>query len=249
MDPAAVKKYYEQQGVVLHYAQAAASVGLWQSEHLWLSRVFNTEQSLLELGCGAGRIAIGLFELGYHSIIATDYSKEMVQAARNVAAEKGYSIPFRVADACLLKFESGSFDGVIFGFNGLMQIPGKDRRRMALAEIFRVLKPGGYFFFTTHDRENPKHRKHWKKEARDWNKGKQRAEYEEFGDRIGETDWGEMFIHIPHRNEIEEELILTGFRVVKSAHRREVTSEPYEVREFSDECILWMVRKPLESEP
>ena len=244
MDPKEVKSFYEQDGVVIHYARAAANVGLWESERIWLTRTFNTDHNLLEVGCGAGRIAIGLFELGYRNLIATDYSKGMVKAAQAVAHEKRCEIQFAVADACRLKYQSESYDGVVFGFNGLMQIPGQERRIAALEEIYRVLKPGGYFFFTTHDRDNPKQRKHWKKEEKDWNKGRQHPDYEEFGDRIGGTDWGDMFIHIPRKDETTQALEKVGFRVIKSAHRNDVARESREVKEFSDDCILWMATRP-----
>ena len=40
----------------------------------------------------------------------------------------------------------------IFSFNGLMSIPQQSSRDEALEEIYRVLRKGGFFIFTTHDR-------------------------------------------------------------------------------------------------
>ena len=123
MDSKIVKSYFESDPVVEHYAQAVAHLGLWQSEEKILTRVFKRDVSLLELGCGAGRIALGLYELGYKNILATDYSKGMIKRARHLAKLLEYPVPFRVADATNLEFEDNVFDGAIFGFNGLMQIP------------------------------------------------------------------------------------------------------------------------------
>ena len=243
MDPEGVKSFYEKDGVVFHYATAVNRVGLWNSEELLLTRLFSPSQKLLELGCGAGRIAFGMHELGYHSITATDYSEDMVDMARKIAIEKKVVMPFRVVDACWIPYEDESFDGAIFGFNGLMQIPHSLRRLQALSEIARILKPGSHFFFTTHDRENPKHKREWKKDRKMWKADRQHEDCEEYGDRIGETEWGEMYIHVPIREEIISQLEETGFRLLSCEKRSAIALEDRATREFSDECLIWVVTK------
>ncbi|MCC5024809.1 MAG: class I SAM-dependent methyltransferase [Candidatus Synoicihabitans palmerolidicus] len=111
-----VKALFCHDEVVAYYTQAAVDIGLWHSEEIVLQRVFQPEQTLLEVGgCGAGRIALGLWELGYRRVLGTDYSKEMIKAARRLASKLDYAVPLRVADATALKFEDGMFDGVILG--------------------------------------------------------------------------------------------------------------------------------------
>ena len=244
MNPNTVRAFYEKDGVVLHYAAAVNRVGLWKSEELLLTRLFRPDNRLLELGCGAGRIAFGLRDLGYGNITAVDISREMIGVAKAIAEDRRLEMDLRVGDATDLAFEDEQFDGAIFGFNGLMQIPGKDRRLTALRETYRVIKPGSFFFFTTHDRENPKHRKHWKKDQHMWEIGKQHPEYEDIGDRIGGTEWGEMYIHIPRKDEMHEAVVEAGFRVVSCMPRSMVASESRETRNFSDECLMWVVKKP-----
>ncbi|MDR3228957.1 MAG: class I SAM-dependent methyltransferase [Puniceicoccales bacterium] len=70
---------------VLEYARAAANLGLWESERLLCEASFSKDAPLLELGCGAGRIAFGLQKAGWRDITATDFSPQMLEAARAVA--------------------------------------------------------------------------------------------------------------------------------------------------------------------
>lgn len=238
-----VKSYFESSDVVEHYARAAGRVGLWLSEERIFTRVFSPQDSILELGCGAGRIAIGMYELGYQKVLATDYAKQMVQRAIEIARILEYRIPFHVADACALNHEDEVFDGAIFGFNGLMQIPAEADRERALAEIYRVLRSGAWFVFTTHDRDRSMHQDFWIAEKRRWELGQQSEELEKFGDRAERGDEGYHFMHVPTVAEIEEVLQRVGFRIDASIMRSELGQEPAEVTDFSDDCRFWVVQK------
>jgi SAM-dependent methyltransferase len=55
------------------------------------------------------------------------------------------------ADACALPFGDRSFDAVIFAFNGLDMIAPEPARLTALSECERVLRPGGYLIFSSHN--------------------------------------------------------------------------------------------------
>lgn len=243
MDRETVLNYFQSDGVVDHYAQAAARVGLWLSEEKVFTRLFRKEDAILELGCGAGRIAFGLHELGYNHLMATDYARAMVNQARHMATVLEYRIPFRVADATRLEFEDNAFDGAIFGFNGLMQIPKQAEREKALREILRVIRPGAFFVFTSHDRERSKHQQFWAEETQRWADGQHGAELDEFGDRAENTDLGQHFMHVPSVEEMIGLLERVGFRIEAHAMRSELANEPQEVRDFSDDCRFWVVQK------
>jgi SAM-dependent methyltransferase len=248
---------------VLHYTRAAHELGLWKSERALIERFFPDRAApLLEAGCGAGRVTVGLWELGYRQLTAFDFAQELVDQAISLATErKAEAIRFLHADATDLsrsavnltasgKSQRGQVDratpfaGALFMFNGLMQIPGRENRRAALRELRRVCAPGAPLLFTTHDRDHsPVERAMWRLETLRWVRGEQDPRLVEFGDRYFEDNAGRTFMHLPDRREILEDFVATGWTHEFDALRSEVAREPKAVRDFSDECRFWVARK------
>ena len=233
---------------VVHYTRAAHELGLWASERILIERFFaDPSAPLIEAGCGAGRVTLGLWALGYRNLTAFDFAAELVDQARSLALERGAkAIAFHQADATRIPravyspARDAPFHGALFMFNGMMQIPGRENRRAALRELHRVCAPGAPLLFTTHDRDwSPAERALWRLETLRWVRGDQDPRLVEFGDRYFEDQAGRTFMHLPDRREVREDLAATGWKHTYDAMRREIARESRAVRDFSDECRFW----------
>ena len=239
-----ILNYFSDSSVLEHYQEASEQVGLWDSEKIVFSKTFpDLDLNLLELGCGTGRISFGLWKRGYTNLMASDFSKPMIKRARILDKKLKTEITFQVEDATALSFSNDSFDGAIFGFNGLMQIPGRKNRFQAMQEIQRVLKSGSFFVFTTHDQSMPKWKKFWALERKKWKKGEQNPELLEFGDRFEETPRGKLYIHVPDVGDIRSDLQAAGFLVERDIVKSKICEESKLVNEYSDDCRFWIARK------
>lgn len=98
---------------------------------------------VLDLGCGEGRHVHGLHMLGGLNVIGVDLDEASLEKARAGLASLPKSptgtTRFETGDATALDFPDQSFDAVICS-EVLEHLPDYDA---AIAEIRRVLKPGG----------------------------------------------------------------------------------------------------------
>lgn len=99
---------------------------------------------VLDLGVGGGRTTGILLPMA-SSYVGVDVSPEMVDLARSRFPDA----EVRVGDASdLSAFPDGRFDLVVFSFNGLDAID-HEHRLQALAEMRRVVAPGGRVLFSS----------------------------------------------------------------------------------------------------
>jgi ubiquinone/menaquinone biosynthesis C-methylase UbiE len=99
---------------------------------------FPPEARVLELGCGTGVLTRRLARRpGIGPVIGVDVAPFLLAKARELAA--GLPIAFRHGDARALPYERPEFDVAIFD-STLCHVPQPEK---ALAEAFRVLRPGG----------------------------------------------------------------------------------------------------------
>jgi len=225
------------------YVESVDSVGLWESEKWIFETYANKNSSILDIGCGAGRTTFGLHQIGYHKIIGLDISQEMVMQAQKLNEKKGLQISFLCKDAQSLPYESNEFDIVFFSFNGLMQVPTKQLRENVGLEIKRVLKAGGLFIFTTHDRKHPEHKRLWASELNIWSQNMQDKRLHEFGDLIIQRKGKETYLHIPTQNEIIDLMGKIGFDILLAKDRSDIKIENESVKKVASECVFWVVKK------
>jgi ubiquinone/menaquinone biosynthesis C-methylase UbiE len=109
-------------------------------------------QPILDLGVGAGRTVPLLLEISA-DYVGMDYTLELVQACQ----EKHPSLRILHGDARdLSQFADESFQLVVFSFNGIDAVNADDRFTI-LHEVRRVLRTGGAFLFSSHNRNGPGH--------------------------------------------------------------------------------------------
>jgi demethylmenaquinone methyltransferase/2-methoxy-6-polyprenyl-1,4-benzoquinol methylase len=110
---------------------------LWKAFAVSLARVHAGER-VLDLATGSGDLAAALARRGAR-VHLSDINARMLSRGRDRLLDMGYAVPAVQCDAEQLPFPDRSFDCVTLGF-GLRNMTHKDA---ALAEIFRVLRPGG----------------------------------------------------------------------------------------------------------
>ena len=115
----------------------------WKRKMIALANPKPGERAL-DLCCGTGDVAFALADAGCH-VTAADFSEPMLQVARqrssntNRSSGRESALTFLRADALHLPFPSNHFDllTIAYGLRNLSDF------RAGLAEMLRVLKPGG----------------------------------------------------------------------------------------------------------
>lgn len=99
--------------------------------------------SVLDVGCGTGTLAITAKRISPTTVkvYGTDAAPEMIEKAREKAANAGLQVDFQPGLVEAIHFPDASLDVVLSSFM-LHHLPGELKQR-AFAEIYRVLKPGG----------------------------------------------------------------------------------------------------------
>jgi ubiquinone/menaquinone biosynthesis C-methylase UbiE len=115
----------------------------WIFDHF----TFPPNSRILEIGCGPGNLwknNLDRIPDDWH-IIASDFSAGMLQDAQEALKSNQHSFTYQQIDAQSIPLEDASQDAVIANAM-LYHVPNIPQ---ALAEIRRVLKPGGKFYATT----------------------------------------------------------------------------------------------------
>lgn len=111
-------------------------IGIWDA-YRDLQAIGLDGKAVLVPGCGLGDDAIRIAKLG-GKVSAFDLSRELIEQAERRAGEHGVKVAIAICPAEALPYPDASFDLVVF--NDILHhvdIP------QAMAEVRRVLKPGG----------------------------------------------------------------------------------------------------------
>jgi SAM-dependent methyltransferase len=110
---------------------------------LWSELGAEAAGPVLELGCGAGRVALHLAGRGLE-VTAIDSSPALVTELRRRAAEAGLAVEAAVGDARRLEVE-GRFGAIIAPMQLTHLLGGRSGRVRMLAGVAQRLHPGGAF--------------------------------------------------------------------------------------------------------
>jgi demethylmenaquinone methyltransferase / 2-methoxy-6-polyprenyl-1,4-benzoquinol methylase len=97
----------------------------------------SSDARVLDVACGTGDLSLTLFEITGAGVVGTDFCRPMLSIA---AGKTSGRIRLIEGDALDLPFRDGTFDvaTIAFGLRNLSSVES------GLAELLRVLKPGGW---------------------------------------------------------------------------------------------------------
>jgi SAM-dependent methyltransferase len=107
---------------------------------LELTGVVRREAEILEIGSGTGNLLHRLTSDGYRAR-GVEINRDLVEEGRRWHGD----LPLQLVEGVRLPFGDGSFD-LVLSFDVFEHIPDSDAH---LAEVRRVLRPGGYYLMQT----------------------------------------------------------------------------------------------------
>jgi SAM-dependent methyltransferase len=138
--------YMNSQSMVAEYDRQMAESALAHTDVEFCKQYFTTPGSLIDLGCGTGRLAKEFPGFDY---LGVDLSEEMLIEARRLNPKSTFAVSNLVERETLPK---GPFDYATCLFSTLGMIRGEVQREKALQNIHRLMKPGGTFILHVHNR-------------------------------------------------------------------------------------------------
>jgi SAM-dependent methyltransferase len=121
------------------YNRSRIGLYLASKELDYITRILSQKSgvsTILDVGCGSGKLAIPLYDRGY-KVIGLDNDELPLRWFR----KNSRAITVVMGDVLDLPFDSGSFDCIM----AIELIDAIENRGRSYAEVLRVLKPGGLF--------------------------------------------------------------------------------------------------------
>ena len=101
---------------------------------------------LLEIACGTGTHALELEQRGYQ-IVATDYSKDMLERAQQKATAANSGVDFQLQDMTQLEVSGAPFDAAYCLFDAIGYVATNEALENVFRGVHRHLRPDGLFVF------------------------------------------------------------------------------------------------------
>jgi len=116
-----------------------------KKELVYLEKILNKKQKILDLGCGYGRFTIPLAKRGY-DIKGIDITPALIKKAKSLARKENIEIDFRIGDMRKLPYKAESFDAIICMWSVFVELINKKDQLKAINEMLRVLSSKGFAF-------------------------------------------------------------------------------------------------------
>jgi len=148
---------------------------------------------VLDLGSGSGRY---LSKIKNGQMYLVDFSKEMIKFAKEISKKEKIKAEFLVNDISKLEFKDNFFDAAIC-IASLHCVKTKTKRRKAVKELYRVLKPKAKAMVSV------------------WNKDTKRFKNSPKERFVRWLDKGSRYYYLYNPEEIYKEFTEAGFKIIK----------------------------------
>ncbi|EMI16371.1 Methyltransferase type 11 domain protein [Rhodopirellula maiorica SM1] len=210
-----------------HYDSFVADTPLCALDQAVLKEVFpgtisddsrESMTSIVDLGCGSGRVAMELAHRGYR-VVGVDLSQRMLEVMMAKASQQQLQERIHAVRANLVQldcFADQSIDHAVCLFSTLGMIQGRENRQQMLRHVARVVRPQGRFVLHVHNRWSALvEPAGWRSLVRSWVKSRWQSDHE-FGDSVYQYRGLEkMFMHRFSRRELIANLQATQWGVAE----------------------------------
>jgi 2-polyprenyl-3-methyl-5-hydroxy-6-metoxy-1,4-benzoquinol methylase len=104
-------------------------------------------KDVLDIGCGFGMYMLTFLKMGARSVSGIDIDENLIERGRKYMENNNFEADFRVEDCTKLPHNPNSFDIVFSG--DVFEHITETQKEQCIAEIYRVLRPGGIVVLKT----------------------------------------------------------------------------------------------------
>lgn len=175
--------------------------------------------SILDYGCGNGRLVDWLKPFQPKSYLGVDISEKLLNIARNRYQNMPW-VEFRLIDTVetqhAMSLQPNNSD-CIFCLAVLHHIPSKELRQQLVSQFYQWLKPGGYLFLTNWNLKQKKFRPYRLKYKLKWLLGQSGLNWQDlyypFKNNQGQI-LAQRYLHAFTKSELKRTLQESGFNII-----------------------------------